>query len=135
MSRVTGFSPGLLSDAPRAEHEAAAFGAGRPRGLARAAEPAVQFGSRRAAGDESRLEDSGVPASAHPRCPHAPDALTERELEVLRLVAEGYTDAQMAERLVISIRTVQAHLRSIYSKLGVATRSAATCYAFQHQMV
>ena len=52
--------------------------------------------------------------------------------EVLALVAEGLTDAQVAERLVVSIRTVHAHLRSIYRKIDVRTRSAATRYALEH---
>ena len=64
-----------------------------------------------------------------------PVGLTAREVEVLKLVAEGVTDAQVAERLVVSIRTVHAHLRSIYRKLGVRTRSAATRYALQHDLV
>ncbi len=65
----------------------------------------------------------------------APEGLTTREVEVLALVAEGLTDAEVAERLVVSIRTVHAHLRSIYRKLGVRTRSAATRYAVQHNLV
>ncbi len=65
----------------------------------------------------------------------APEGLTTREVEVLALVAEGLTDAQVAERLVVSIRTVHAHLRSIYRKLDVRTRSAATRYALQHALV
>jgi predicted ATPase/class 3 adenylate cyclase/DNA-binding CsgD family transcriptional regulator len=61
--------------------------------------------------------------------------LTTRELEVLRLLAAGLTDAQIAEQLVLSLHTVHAHLRTIYSKLGVTSRSAATRYAFEHQLV
>jgi non-specific serine/threonine protein kinase len=61
-----------------------------------------------------------------------PDDLTRREIEVLQLIAEGLTDAQVAGRLVLSTRTVQAHLRSIYSKLNITTRSAATRYAIEH---
>jgi DNA-binding NarL/FixJ family response regulator len=60
--------------------------------------------------------------------------LTAREIDVLRLVAQGLTDAQVAERLVISPRTVNAHLRSIYSKLGVTTRTAAAHFATTHQL-
>ncbi|HEY0071820.1 MAG TPA: LuxR C-terminal-related transcriptional regulator [Chloroflexia bacterium] len=60
-----------------------------------------------------------------------PDDLTRREIEVLRLIAEGLTDAQVAGRLVLSTRTVQAHLRSIYSKLNITSRSAATRYAIE----
>lgn len=61
----------------------------------------------------------------------APAGLTARELEVLRLVAQGLTDAQVAERLVLSRRTVHAHLASIYGKLQVNTRSAATRFAVE----
>lgn len=61
--------------------------------------------------------------------------LTAREVEVLRLVAEGLTNAQVAERLVISPRTVNAHLNAIYSKLGLASRSAATRFAVEHGLV
>jgi DNA-binding NarL/FixJ family response regulator len=61
--------------------------------------------------------------------------LTARELEVLRLVAQGWTDAQIAEQLVISRRTVNAHLTSIYRKIQVSTRSAATRYAIERKLV
>ncbi len=64
-----------------------------------------------------------------------PDGLTAREVEVLRLLAQGLTDAQIAEQLVLSLHTIHAHLRTIYSKLGVTSRSAATRYAFEHQLV
>ena len=53
---------------------------------------------------------------------------------MLRLLAEGLTDAQIAARLYLSTRTVQAHLRSIYSKLDVTTRSAATRFAIEHHL-
>jgi len=49
-------------------------------------------------------------------------------------VAQGLTDAQVAERLVISPRTVHSHLNSIYSKLGITSRSAATRYAIEHDL-
>jgi DNA-binding CsgD family transcriptional regulator/tetratricopeptide (TPR) repeat protein len=65
----------------------------------------------------------------------APDGLTPREIEVLALVATGCTDAEVADRLVVSLRTVHAHLRSIYRKLDVHTRSAATRYALEHDLV
>ncbi len=64
-----------------------------------------------------------------------PAGLTPREVEVLRLVAQGLTDAQVAEQLVISPRTVNNHLTSIYSKLQVSSRSAATRYAIEHHLV
>jgi predicted ATPase/DNA-binding CsgD family transcriptional regulator len=69
---------------------------------------------------------------------HSPDALhenlTPREREVLRLVAQGLTDAQVAQRLVISPRTVNFHLSSIYRKLEVSSRSAATRYALEYHL-
>ena len=64
-----------------------------------------------------------------------PAGLTAREVEVLRLVAQGMTDAQVAEQLVISPRTVNWHLTSIYSKLQISSRSAATRYAIEHKLV
>lgn len=64
--------------------------------------------------------------------PAHPERLTARELEVLGLVAQGSSDAEVAETLVVSRRTVHAHLRSIYRKLDVRSRSAATRYALDH---
>ena len=63
-----------------------------------------------------------------------PDGLTAREVEVLRLLAQGMTDAQIAEQLVISPRTVNNHLTSIYQKIQVSSRSAATRYAVDHNL-
>jgi DNA-binding CsgD family transcriptional regulator len=63
------------------------------------------------------------------------DQLTAREIDVLRLVAGGLTNREIADRLGISPRTVDAHLRSIYGKIGVSSRSAATLYAFEHGLV
>jgi DNA-binding CsgD family transcriptional regulator/tetratricopeptide (TPR) repeat protein len=60
--------------------------------------------------------------------------LTPREIEVLKLVAEGLTNAQIAERLFLSPRTVHSHLNSIYQKLGVSSRSAATRFAIEHDL-
>ncbi len=58
--------------------------------------------------------------------------LTPRELEVLKLVSLGMTDAAIGDALFISPRTASQHLRSIYGKLGVSTRAAATRYAVEH---
>jgi DNA-binding NarL/FixJ family response regulator len=60
--------------------------------------------------------------------------LTEREVEVLSLVAKGMTDAEVAEQLVISPRTVSKHLQSIYSKIDVNSRSAATRFAIENYL-
>jgi DNA-binding NarL/FixJ family response regulator len=56
-------------------------------------------------------------------------------VEVLQLVAQGLTNEEVAERLVISPRTVDTHLTSIYSKIGVSSRSAATRYAMEHHLI
>jgi predicted ATPase/DNA-binding CsgD family transcriptional regulator len=63
-----------------------------------------------------------------------PAGLTAREVEVLRLLAGGLTDLQIAGKLVLSPRTVHAHISSIYSKLSVTSRSAATRYAIEHHL-
>lgn len=66
---------------------------------------------------------------------NGPDQLSPREIEVLRLVASGLTDAQVAAHLFLSTRTVNAHLRTIYQKLDLPSRSAATRWAATHGLV
>ena len=61
--------------------------------------------------------------------------LTSRELEVLRLLAEGETNRAIAAELVVSERTVDRHVSNIFTKLGVTSRAAATAYAYKHQLV
>jgi ATP/maltotriose-dependent transcriptional regulator MalT len=61
--------------------------------------------------------------------------LTGREIEILALVAAGKSNREVAVELVISEKTVARHLSNIFSKIGVASRSAATAYAFQHGLV
>jgi DNA-binding CsgD family transcriptional regulator len=61
--------------------------------------------------------------------------LTARELEVLRLVAAGHTNKAIAASLVLSERTVDRHVSNIFAKLSVSSRSAATAYAYEHQLV
>jgi len=63
-----------------------------------------------------------------------PEGLTRREVEVLRLVAEGLTNAEIAHRLFLSPNTVNVHLYSIFSKLGVTTRTAAARFAVEHKL-
>jgi DNA-binding NarL/FixJ family response regulator len=64
-----------------------------------------------------------------------PAGLTAREVDVIRLVAMGHTDAEVAERLVLSVRTVNAHLRSIYRKAGVGSRTAAARFAEENNLL
>ena len=69
------------------------------------------------------------PATAYPA------GLSAREVEVLKLVARGMTDPQIAEELYISPRTVNAHLRSVYHKIGSSTRAEATRFALEHDLL
>ena len=62
----------------------------------------------------------------------SPGPLTSREVDVLRLVARGLSNKQVAEQLVVSERTVHAHLRTTYRKLGVGSRAGATRWAIEH---
>jgi DNA-binding NarL/FixJ family response regulator len=61
--------------------------------------------------------------------------LTAREVEVLRLVAAGKTNKMIATDLFLSEKTVARHIANIFVKLGLSSRSAATAYAFQHDLV
>ena len=69
------------------------------------------------------------------RVAERPAGLTDRELEVLSLVAAGRTNRQIAGELVISERTVDRHVSNIFAKLGVPSRAAATAYAYEHSLL
>ena len=64
-----------------------------------------------------------------------PSGLSEREVEVLRMVAGGRTNQQIADELVLSVKTVARHVSNILNKTGLDNRSAATAYAFEHGLV
>ena len=69
-----------------------------------------------------------------PGAPPLPRGLTPREAEVLRLVAAGKSNREIAADLVISEHTVARHLQNMFTKLGVSSRSAATAFAFEHDL-
>jgi len=69
------------------------------------------------------------------RTPNDIARLSARELEVLRLVARGKTNRAIGDDLIISEKTVARHVSNIFVKLGVSTRSAATAYAYDHQLI
>jgi DNA-binding NarL/FixJ family response regulator len=64
-----------------------------------------------------------------------PAGLTDREVEVLRLLTRGLSRRQMADQLYLSEHTVRHHLEHIYNKVGVSTRVAATLYAVEHDLL
>lgn len=72
------------------------------------------------------------PAAASPS--PLPDGLTPREAEVLRLVAAGLTNAEIAARLVVSEATIKTHVNNLYAKAQVTSRSQAVVYAHRHGM-
>lgn len=74
-------------------------------------------------------------AQAHPEAADPGAGLSGRELEVLRHVASGQTNRQIAEQLFISEKTVARHVANVFIKLGVSSRSAATGYAYEHDLV
>jgi len=69
------------------------------------------------------------------KAPVPPDGLSARELEVLALLSQGKTNRTIAHELFISEKTVASHVSHIFTKLGVASRSAATAYAYDHHLV
>lgn len=70
-------------------------------------------------------------AASNPALTRPIDLLSEREMEVLRLASRGMSNKDIGEALFISIRTVQAHLRSIFNRLGVGSRSEAILYCLK----
>jgi len=64
-----------------------------------------------------------------------PAGLTAREVEVLGLVARGWSNKQIAQRLVVTPKTVSNHVEHIYSKIGVSSRAAATLYTTQQGLL
>jgi DNA-binding NarL/FixJ family response regulator len=86
----------------------------------------------------SEEEPSATPPSSattqpsSPSAPEHPAGLTSREIEVLGFVASGMTSAQIATELFLSPRTVNTHINSVYHKIGVNSRAAATRYALEH---
>ncbi|HXF37268.1 MAG TPA: LuxR C-terminal-related transcriptional regulator, partial [Actinomycetota bacterium] len=64
-----------------------------------------------------------------------PAGLSDREVEVLVLVANGHSNREIAERLFISRRTAEHHVQHIYAKIGVSTRAAAAMFAMGHGLL
>jgi HD-GYP domain-containing protein (c-di-GMP phosphodiesterase class II) len=67
--------------------------------------------------------------------PSRPSGLSDREVEVLRLVAAGLTNRQIADRLIVSPRTAEHHVQHIYAKIGASSRAAAALFAMEHGLL
>jgi two-component system response regulator NreC len=103
--------------------------------LKEAADDELVQAVRRAAKGESYLNPRlGARLAAEP-APGPPDDLSEREVDVLTLIALGHTNAEIAERLYLSVRTVETHRAHIQQKLGVSTRAELVAYALKRGLV
>ena len=86
------------------------------------------------AGEQYLNPRLGAKVAAEPP-PGPPDGLSERELEILRLIALGYTNSQVAEELFLSVRTVETHRAHIQQKLGLGDRAELVRYALDRKLV
>jgi DNA-binding NarL/FixJ family response regulator len=124
----------------------AALGRSRPRPLCRLPEPTARPGRylrlvvHRGPGPDFSERDRALLVLLRPhlvqayldaeRCRHPVPELTPRQIHLLRLLAAGHTNSQIARRLGISEGTVRTHLENIYERLGVSSRTAAVTRAF-----
>jgi two-component system response regulator NreC len=94
----------------------------------------VEAVKRAAAGDTFLNPRLGAKVAAEPP-PGPPDGLSDREVEVLRMIALGHTNAEIAKRLYLSVRTVETHRAHIQQKLRLASRSELVGYALEHKLI
>jgi two-component system response regulator NreC len=94
----------------------------------------VEAVRRAAAGDTYLNPRLGARVAAAPP-PGPPDGLSEREVEVLRMIALGHTNVEIAESLFLSVRTVETHRAHIQQKLRLASRAELVRYALDHRLV
>ncbi len=101
--------------------------------LKEAAEAELVDAVHRAARGEAYLNPKlGAKVAAEPPAGAPVDGLTQREVEVLRLIALGYTNAEIGKKLFLSVRTVETHRAHVQSKLPVSTRAELVRYALEH---
>jgi two-component system response regulator NreC len=103
--------------------------------LKEAADEELVEAVRRAAAGESYLNPRLGARIASEPVPGPPDDLSEREVGVLRLIALGHTNAEIGERLYLSVRTVETHRSHIQQKLKLSTRSELVGYALQRGLI
>ena len=110
----------------------------RPHRAGMSAEQAAHVvGAEASAGRVDRDAVVAVIESAGQRAPHLdrPSGLTDREGQVLALLARGLQTKQVANALDISVKTADRHVQNIYVKIGVSSRAAATMFAMEHGLV
>jgi two-component system response regulator NreC len=104
--------------------------------LKEAADDELLQAIRLAAGGNTYLNPRlGARLATQRPAPGLPDDLTEREVDVLRRIAMGYTNTEIAEQLELSVRTVETHRAHIQRKLDCSRRAELVRYAFQHKLV
>jgi two-component system, NarL family, response regulator NreC len=103
--------------------------------LKEAAENELVEAVRRAAVGDTYLNPRlGARVAAEPP-PGPPDGLSEREVDVLRMISLGYTNAEIAEQLYLSVRTVETHRAHIQQKLRLGSRAELVRYALDHKLI
>jgi len=135
--RMLASAPALAGlGATAALHHERVDGSGYPRGL-RADAARYLREEVRAARQDPESAEAVLEAAGHPvwRRRAWPAGLTTREVEVLRLLARGWPNRQIAERLVIARKTVDNHVEHIYTKIGVSNRARASLFAVRHGLM
>jgi len=103
--------------------------------------PDAAAGELRSASKSGRLDTDAVravlSAAGHPQPPPPswPAGLTDREVEVLRLIAHGLSYKEVARRLTITPKTAEHHIEHIYNKIGVSARASAALFAMEHDLI
>jgi DNA-binding NarL/FixJ family response regulator len=108
------------------------------KALARAEAARVLEAEAKAGAFDRQAVAAVLEAAGHVRKqprPAWPAGLSEREVQVLRLVARGKTDKEIGRALVVSEVTVHHHVRHIYDKIGVSTRAGAALFAMEHDLI
>lgn len=107
-------------------------GAGTPDGAAKRLRDEARQGRLDGDAVEAVLEAAGHQRQARRQ---GPAGLTSRQVEVLRLLADGLSNRDIAERLVISPRTAEHHVQDVYTRIGASTRAAAALFAMKHGLL
>jgi len=143
LRRATAISPGVHSVVLSTQDDAAsieaAFAAGASVYCVKTAEPDDLASAIRQAFNNSVYYANGPARTTSEPAPSRPSAedpgLTKREVEILQLVAEGYSNSQLAKMLWVTEQTVKFHLSNIYRKLDVANRTEASRWAQLHGLL